>query len=210
MRYFTSTNSNLPSENRKAIIKNHNLPILNWIYHGNENTEIHCCLTKTPGFTDVYCPVRKRTVQVFRIDFDHIRQKYDSYRKATGKSIDKTYTPSGIFRDYKLDSPAYKDKLVEMMTCWPLCTEYHSYKSSSSQHGNIILNDYPKKLWPWHLKNKTNFNKVCKRFELDLDYDWFIEQLNNVDAECIPDSYRRSLRRVFDGLFVEEGFALSA
>jgi len=211
MHQFQSTNSNLYGENRKAEIKNHNLPILNYLYHGDETTEIHCVMTKTSGFADVWCPVRKRQVQEFRLDFDHIRQKHDVYRKAVGISVDKTEAPSSIFRGYKLDEPRYKDKLIEMMCCWPICTEYHGYKSTSSQYGDVVLKDYPKEAWPWHLKSKKNFNAVCKRFGLELDYKWFIDSLNNVDSPCIPTEYRRLLRRRnFDALFVVEGLELAA
>lgn len=204
MRLFQSTKPGVASEDRKAHFKNYNLPILNYIYNGDEKKEIYCCISKTPGFKDVWCPVRKKERQVFRIDFDHIRQKHDTYRKASGVSIDKTEAPSSIFRAYPLDNPVYKQKLIEMMCCWPLCTEEHSYKSNSSQWGNIVLNNYPKKLWPWHLKNKKNFDKVCDKFKLDLDYHAFIEALNDINAPCIPSEYGRLLRQQqFERLFVE-------
>ena len=197
MRTFESTKPGT-AEDRKAYYKNYNLPILNYIYNGSEKKEIFCCISKTPGFKDIWCPVRKEPMQVFRLDFDHIRQVWDPKYK-NGTSIDKTETPSNIFRAYPLDNPRYKFKLIEMMCCWPLSTEEHSYKTNSGKYGHIVLSDYPKKWWPWHLKNAKNFDKVCKKYHLNFlvgHYDFFIDWLCDIEKPSMPDTLPTLLRKV--------------
>jgi len=186
MRKFTPT-KDTSSERRKAVMKNHNLPLLQYMYHGNSETELHCLISGTAGFIDVWSPVSKRKEQRFRIDFDHIRQK--QVHGFTGTSIDKVgMSPSAIFREFRLDEShtrtgkAVKPYLIEMMACMPVCTEYHSYKTQDSTYGDIVLTDIPKKQWPWVLKNKTNYNKFCKKFDLpELSYEEFIDVLSDIN-----------------------------
>ena len=189
MRSFTPT-KNTPNEIRKATIKTHNLPLLQYMYHGNSKTELHCLISGTSGFIDVYSPVSKRYEQRFRIDFDHIRQK--QVPGFVGTSIDKTDAPSDVFRRFRLDESEtsrgtnIKPYLIEMMTCMPICTEYHSYKTQDSTYGDIVLTDIPKKQWPWVLKNKTNYNKFCKKYELsEFSYEEFIAILSDINQPPI-------------------------
>ncbi len=183
MKKFTPA-TNAPAEIKRAHIKNHNLSILNYIYFGDEDFELICSLSKTEAFVEVWSPTRQSLVLRFRLDFDHIRQQDKSSIDSLLKS-----GPSEIFRGFKLDDPSYKHKLLEMLCCWPISTEYHSYKSDDAKHGNIVLTDYEEKLWPWHLKSKNNFDEVCKRFKLDLDYEKFINALSDVSFPCIPENY---------------------
>ena len=186
MRKFQPSNSSSREVNR-ARNKNCNSNVLQYIYHGDSDIELHCVMTGTSKFAEVWSPTRKKTVQHFLIDFDHIRQKKSA--KTTGNSVDKTVSPSEIFRSKDL----FHDRLalLEMMCCWPISVEYHGYKSTDSKYGDIVLNDYPKEKWTWCLQNEKNFNAVCQKYGLgNLSYKRFIDTLNDVDAPRIVDQYR--------------------
>ena len=201
MRTFKPTKQT-SSEKRKAVMKNHNLPLLQYMYHGDPETELHCLISGTPGFVDVYSPVSKRKEQRFRIDFDHIRQK--QVEGFTGTSIDKVGgSPSAIIREYRLDEShtstgkPIKPFLIEMMACMPVCTEYHSYKTQDSTYGDIVLTDIPKKHWPWVLKYKKNYNAFCKRFDLpELTYEEFIGILSDIKKPPVVKVWARKHKKL--------------
>ena len=206
MRTFTPT-KDTSSERRKAVIKNYNLPLLQYMYHGNSETELHCLISGTLGFINVWSPVSKRKEQRFRIDFDHIRQK--QIQGFTGTSIDKSgMSPSAIFRGFELDKRRtikgipIQPYLIEMMTCMPVCTEYHSYKTQDSKYGDIVLTDIPKKHWPWVLKNKTNYNKFCKKYgPIHLTYEEFIGILSDINKPPVVEIWREKEQKRLQFLF---------
>lgn len=183
---FESTKPGAHSEDRKARIKNHNLPILQHMYMGDPQEPLQCAVTGTPAFVTWPCVVRGQTMQRFRIDFNHIRQRAQT-NKQSGISVDKgRYDPSHLFRTYELDSRWHKRQLIEFMTIMPVCTEYHSYISQSSAYGDIVLNNFDRKQWPWLLRTKKNFNSFVKQYDLDhLDYNILIDHLNDIDQPPI-------------------------
>ena len=179
---FESTKPGSYGEDRKAQKKNHNLPILQFMYMGDADTALTCLVTGTPAFVEWPCLVQGRPLRRFRLDFNHIRQQQSGNRVA-GTSLDKsTYGPSDIFRTVELDDTRRVRDLVEFMTMIPVCTEYHSYISQSSSYGDITLENYPKDQWPWHLKSRRNFAKFTKQFRLEwIDYRDFIDHLSSID-----------------------------
>ena len=189
-------------ENRKAEVKNHNLPILQEMYFGSKEKILECVFSRQPAFKKFPCLVQNKSLNRFTIEFNHIRQ-YQSGNRASGISLDKgQYAPSDIFRTNRLDSPKYVKELIEFMTMIPVTKEVHSYISQSSAYGHITLKNYPKKNWPWHLKNKQNFDKFCKKYNLEfLDYDKFINHLCSINSPPI----RERIQFNWDGPLKEWG-----
>lgn len=183
---FTSTKPGSYGEDRKAQKKNHNLPILQFMYMGDETLPLTCLVTGTPAFVEWPCLVQGKSLQRFRLDFNHIRQQQSGNRVA-GTSLDKSrYGPSDIFRTVALDDPLKVRDLVEFMTMIPVSTEYHSYISQSSSYGDITLKNYSKHYWPWHLKTRRNFKKFAKTFGLEwIDYANFIDHLSSTEHPAI-------------------------
>jgi len=174
-------------ENRKAEIKNYNLPILREMYMGDPNKELRCMMTGRIGFAEFKSFVSNKFHQRFLLDFDHIRQK--RIPGFTGVSVDKskTYPPSGLFRGFKLD--AHPMALIEFMTCWPILTEVHESKTQDSTYGDIVLSDIPKEHWPWVLKTKENYDYFTKKYGIDyyFTYDEFIEFLSDINNISITE-----------------------
>ena len=195
---FESTKPGSCNEDRYARIKNYNLPILNYMYMGDCDTMIKCLESGIDAFTDRYCYVKKQYVKTFTIEFDHIRQKYNK-KSTNAHSIDKhkKLAPSQIFRGFELDIIKNRFKLIEMMCIWPLSTQMHSYKTNSSQYGDIVLSDISTSKWPWHLKSRSNFNQFCNKFDLQLQYDTFIDQLCDINVPNIPILYQREANKLF-------------
>jgi hypothetical protein len=77
------------------------------------------------------------------------------------------------------------------MTTMTVCTEVHSYISQDSAKGHITLTSMKKSWWPWGLKNKKNFDKFCEKFNIDIDYDAFIDRLSDIGWPDIVESYSR-------------------
>lgn len=181
---FLSSKPGAYQEDRKAQIKNHNLPILQHMYMGDPTTPLQCMISQTPAFIQLNDFVTGKTKWRFRLDFNHIRQLATANRHA-GHSLDKgTRVPSGIFRETKFDSPSAADRkyLFEFMTIMPVCTEYHSYISQDSAKGDIVLTNFKRKHWPWILKSQKNYDAFCKQYDLPgVSYDQMIDHLSNID-----------------------------
>ena len=182
---FESTKPGAYQEDRKAEIKNHNLPIIQYMYMGSRDTPLGCVVSKTPAFAitkDYGNP--GQTKRRFRIDFNHIRQRC-TYNRAAGISLDKgVRLPSGIFRETRFDSDFVKHArlLIEFMAIMPVCTEVHTNITQDSQKNHITLNSFEQHEWPWVLQSAKNFNQFCNDFDLgDFNYDQFIDHLSDID-----------------------------
>jgi hypothetical protein len=154
------------------------------MYNGNPVKPLQCVITGEPAFIEFKDIVTKKNKLRFRLDFNHIRQKSNDLRTA-GASLDKSdKPPSGYFRDIRLDRgdmPA-RLALLEFMTIMPISAEVHHYISQDSQKGDITLENFDKKFWPWVLKSEKNYNKFCGDYNLDgIGYENFIEHLSNID-----------------------------
>ena len=179
---FESTNDTSYNENRKAQIKNHNLPILRYMYMGDPTTEICCMIDGSPAFVEVPDYVTGKPKRRFRLDFNHIRQEMTE-RVNAGMSKDKgRRLPSGLFREVRFDSADHRLAwTIEFMTIMPVSTEQHSYISQDSSLGNITLKSFPKFTWPWVLKSEKNFQKFCRDLKISgLDYSEFIDHLSDI------------------------------
>jgi len=193
---FESTKTNSYNENRKANIKNHNLPILQFMYMGDSTKTLECLITKTPGFINVPDLVTGNDKLRFRLDFNHIRQK-ESGSSSAGFSLDKgRRAPSGIFRETKFDNfysnHAY---LYEFMCIMPICTEYHSYISQDSAKGDITLQNYKKEYWSWILKAPANYKNFCKTFDLNgISYQEIIDHLSDINHAPIHERLTYNLK----------------
>lgn len=179
---FISTKPNSYSENRKANIKNYNLPFLQHMYMGDPNKSLECMITKTPAFIMVPDLVTGLNKIRFRLDFNHIRQLESDSRHA-GISLDKSgKAPSSIFRECRFDDRiSYKKYFFEFMTIIPVCTEYHSYISQDSAKGDITLQNYDRKYWPWVLASKSNYDDYCKVYQIEgIPYEEMIDHLSDI------------------------------
>jgi hypothetical protein len=179
---FKSTKPDSYSENRKADIKNYNLPFLQHMYMGDSSKPLECLITKTPGFMMVPDIVTGLNKLRFRLDFNHIRQRESDHRHA-GISLDKSSkAPSSIFREYRFDSNVMNKRyLFEFMTIMPICTEYHAYISQDSAKGDITLKNYNKKDWPWVLANEQNYNTYCETYNIvGIPYEQMIDHLSDI------------------------------
>ena len=188
-KFFVPTRLDKYGEIRKAEIKNYNLPILQYWFNGNPETELKCLVSNTFGFLDFPNIVTGDARQRFTIDFNHIRQK-SSVSCRSGISVDKLkYDPSHLFRTYYLDQERYKISLIEIMTTIPINTLYHKFISNDSAKSDITLLNFKQEWWPWGLKNKENFDLFCKKYHLNLDYNKFISLLSDINIPCVQYSY---------------------
>lgn len=184
LHIFESSKPGAYGEDRKAKIKNHNLPILRYMWMGSRDKELACTLTGLPGFrTDVPDLITGLPKTRFTLEFNHIRQEAYVASHA-GISKDKRGTPSSIFRDKYMDADYVSDKknLIEFMCIIPVNKEYHKYISQDSAKGDITLQNFPKDKWPWVLQNKSNFKKFMQDMNLNgIAYNDFIEHLSDID-----------------------------
>lgn len=188
--YFTPTKES-PSEIRKAVLKNINLPILQLWFNGDAKKPLKCLVSGKPAFSNFKDLITKKDKLRFDCDFNHIRQ-YQDGNCYSGVSKDKgDKGPADIFRGYDLSKSVNKEFLVEFMTTMTVCSEVHSYFSQDSAKGHITLVNVQKSWWPWGLKNKKNFDKFCEQFGLDIDYNVFIERLSDINWPDIVESYSK-------------------
>lgn len=207
---FTPTSFS-SGEIKKARIKNSNLPFLQFMYHGDPNTPLHCLITGKYGWVLGKDYGNQEPKKRFRIDFNHIRQKCNSSRTA-GVSIDKCDTPSSLFRDCYLD-PGYKNRdyaykarqrkreldALEFIAMMPVCSEEHSFISQDSSKHDIVLTNFDKSTWAWCLKNPENFIKT-KEFlgikHYNVDYDFMIDHLSNIEHDNLIDRVRKIFNKM--------------
>ena len=188
---FKSSKPGAYSEDRKAAIKNHNLPILQYMYMGSKEIPLSCLINKTPAFivTSDFCNPGVMKTR-FRIDFNHIRQKCP-FNGQAGVSLDKsTKAPSGIFRETRFDSSdlEHAKDVIEFMTIIPVCTEIHTYITQDSAKNNITLKNFDQDHWPWVLKSADNFNQFCKDLNIKgLDYSQFIDHLSSIEKSPLQE-----------------------
>lgn len=190
---FTSTLPTSPQENRKAAIKNHNLPTLQYIYHGDPDTPLHCLISQEPAFVSVPNWITKEVRIRFRIDFNHIRQRASSQRHS-GHSLDKgRYAPSDLFRTQELDQPWNKRELLEFCTMMPVTTEQHSYISQDSSKHDITLDCFPRDTWPWILRSAANWNDFCRKYEIQgIGYEQWIDHMTDITQASIHERLYRN------------------
>ncbi len=193
--HFTPT-SKSSGEWRKARIKNWNLPILQFMYNGDEKEPLKCMISGASGWkvTDDFANPGKTKTR-FTIDFNHVRQKCTSTRQS-GTSLDKSgVSPSDIFRGSYFSpsktTPGYwQDQarisnVVEFLTIMPVSTEYHSYITQDSAKNDITLSNFKQTEWIWALRSKDNFNEVQKALRFKLSYDWLIDHMSDISHDPI-------------------------
>ena len=183
-RYFEPTRTDKSGERAKAKYKNHNLPILQYMYHGDVLTPLHCVVSGAPGWIDFPCIITKNKKQRFNVDFNHIRQEQLGANQA-GTSKDKgMYDPSHIFRSKRLNENPML--LLEFMTIMPVSQEVHKYITQDSALDHITLVNFDSKYWPWILQSRSNFDQFTNSFGLtDIDYNWFIDHLSDINQPTI-------------------------
>lgn len=185
-RYFTPTDLSKSKERGKARYKNSNLPVLQYMYNGDETKPLVCLISGAAGWVDFDCLHTNKPKQRFNIDFNHIRQYQDGGRRS-GYSKDKgDRSPSEIFRDTDLRYSNYA--LTEFMTIMPISQEYHSYVSQDSARDHLTLANFNTKWWPWFLQSKANYDTFTSKFFYGMvcqDYDWFVDHLSDINHKPI-------------------------
>lgn len=173
-------------EDSKAKYKNLNLPFLQEIYHGDPATPLSCLISQQPAFMLWDCLITGNQKNRFTTDFNHIRQRATP-NKSSGISVDKgRYGPSEIFRQTSIKDSMYD--LIEFLTIMPTNSLIHSFISQDSQIGNITLQSYNQKYWPWHLQSQTNWDKLAKKYKFNfIQYSDFIDHLSNIDYPNVRD-----------------------
>lgn len=181
--HFTPTNLELSQECAKARYKNINLPVLQELYHGNALDPLKCVITGEIGFSTWPDLITKAAKQRFEIDFNHIRQRANTGRQG-GDSVDKwDLDPSALWRTVSLaDNP---QDLIEFMCIMPVSKRAHRWITQDSAMGDITLRHFEKQYWPWHLQSKHNFMHIVNKYDLGLNYEWFIDHLSSVDYSNI-------------------------
>ena len=190
VQLFKSTDINKRGENRKAIIKNYNIQILQFMYGGDTSTSLCCAISGQPAFELVPDYITKLPKLRLGTDFNHIRQKSTSTRHS-GNSLDKKegYEPSEVFRAGKLDEKPRINELIEFMTIMPVSKGHHSYISQDSAKGDLTLLNFHKSTHTWILKSRRNFNKFMREVgvECDMTYDDLIDHLSDINYPSIYD-----------------------
>lgn len=181
--WFEPTDPTKYSEVSKAKFKNQNIPVLQLIYQGSEESTLSCSISQTPAWTQWPDLVKGIPKQRFNIDFNHIRQRASLSRQG-GDSVDKSHhEPSAVFRQTPLSTR--KDALMEFLCCMPVNREYHRYITQDSAMSNITLLNYRQEYWPWALKSKQNYDQVREKYSLPVEYEWLIDHLSNIEYPSI-------------------------
>jgi hypothetical protein len=183
---FTSTKPGDSGEDKKAEIKNFNLPWIQFMYNGEPWLPLYCKRTNQPGWEYVPNVATKELVQRFCIDFNHIRQvnrKLLGLTKITtpGTSADKRGSPSALFRGMKISNDRQESCLAvaEFMSCMPIRIETHTYITQDSYKSHILFKHFNWEQIPWVLQSKDNFDYFMQFFPaMKIDYDEFVAALN--------------------------------
>ena len=176
-------NTNTRAEINRANNRNLNLPILQYWNHGNKNTPLHCMISKVqaivsrPNLASV-----NENISFIRTEFNHIVQINTTSR-------DKTKPPSDYFRGTKLENN--KKVLIEFMKIIPLAAVEHSYITNLSKQMDIDITTFQRlaeinkdeTIIPWGLRCEENFNEFCEEYDLNLDYEIFIDKLTLKNKE---------------------------
>lgn len=152
----------------KAQFREHNIPILREMHEGNKDTPLRCKFT---GALVEDIKIKWRNGEMDRgnsYDFHHILVD-------NGISVHKTLAPGEILRNYRLDQPKNRDKLIDFMRTVVTDRGHHNVIHRTLTQG---IERYYIKQRPWVLKNKRNFNKFCKKYNLLLNYEDFILELS--------------------------------
>jgi len=176
---FTATKMT-SGEERKAWYKNHNLPTLTRLWTGPRSQELRCAITGKPAFTEARCRVTGRDKLHFDIDFNHIRQEHNAYKR-TGVSKDKTTAPSDLFRSHSLENNPLM--LIEFVTMMPVNPTTHKHISTDARWGDITLKNYGRSEWPWCLRRLRNWSSTQRRFPClrEISYEWIRDHLEQID-----------------------------
>jgi hypothetical protein len=173
-------------ERRKAHYKNLNLPALQHWYHGDPNCELHCLLTKQPGWCQHQDWGTGQATLRFRLDFNHIRQQNRfllnlTKTKSPGVSVDKTRDPSSLFRSQDLSLWQNRMSMIEFMCCQTVTTEQHKYITQDSAKSHMSLTNFPRETWAWGLQSRENFESFQQTLwqHTPIDYDQFIAMLED-------------------------------
>jgi hypothetical protein len=183
--YFYPTDLSKYKEMSKAYFKNRNLPLLQYLYHGDETKVISCTISGEPGFAETinYAGGGKKTR--FNIDFNHVRQRMTGGNQG-GASVDKSEAPSSVIR--RLDLRNHSIKGLEFLTIMPVNSLVHSHITQDSAKSNITLANFPKETWIWALQNAENYARALEALRIEtntLDYEWFLDHMHNIDHEPI-------------------------
>ena len=65
-------------------------------------------------------------------------------------------------------------RFVEFFLIAPVEAGDHASFHKATRHAN--LSSYDRKVWPWVIQLKENFEEICQEFDLDLDYDKFLKE----------------------------------
>lgn len=183
--YFQPTDLTKYKEMSKAYYKNVNLPLLQYLYHGDETKTISCTISGDPGFVETidYANGGKKTR--FNIDFNHVRQRMTGGKQG-GTSVDKSETPSSVIR--RLDLRNHVTKGLEFLTIMPVNSLVHSYITQDSAKSNITLANFPKETWIWALQNAENYARALKALKIEttkFNYEWFLDHMHKIDHKPI-------------------------
>jgi hypothetical protein len=176
-------NTNTKAEINRAKNRNLNLPILQYWNHGDKNTPLHCMISKVqaivsrPNLASV-----NENISFISTEFNHIVQVNTASR-------DKTKPPSDYFRGTKLENN--KKVLIEFMKIIPLAAVEHSYITNQSKQMDIDITTFQRlaekyedeTIIPWGLRCKENFDEFCKEYDLNLDYEIFMDKLTLKNKE---------------------------
>ena len=179
-------NTNTKSEINRANNRNKNLQVLQYWNNGDKNTPLHCMISKVqaivsrPNLASV-----NENISFISTEFNHIVQINTASR-------DKTNPPSDYFRGTKLENN--KKVLIEFMKIIPLAAVEHSYITNLSKQMDIDITTFQRlaeinkdnTIIPWGLRCEKNFNEFCKEYDLNLDYEIFIDilTLKNKENKC--------------------------
>jgi len=195
LKFFFRPTIMKPKEISKAHKKNSNLPILQLWYNGDPMEPLKCLITGKCAFSIFPNIATGENKMRFDCDFNHIRQYQDGYC-ASGISKDKgDFNPSDLFRSHFLHKPVYMMHLLEFMTMMPVSREIHSYINQDSAKSHITLKNYKKEWWPWGLQSKENFDMFCNKYNIDIDYDAFIDHLSDIEHPNIKYNYWLQLKK---------------
>lgn len=151
-------------------LQQHNLKIIKYLQYGHEDVSLSCLASGEL--------LEEAPVLTFNADMYTNCWTLHHIVFINGKSILKTgIDPAKLIKTIRLDDPDQKDGLIDILGTIILSKSEHAKIHHCVHTGGIEM--HTNHAIPWALKCKENFDEVCKKYSLDLEYSSFYNTLKS-------------------------------